>query len=517
MCTKIRINNIIAVFFLAIIVFIALPARAEIKKVVLFPLELHGDESKGYLRQGLRSIFLSRISDKEIEIIDDEKISSLMGEDYQNGVSSQKKAEELARLLDADYAMFGSITVLGESYSIDLGILDLTKDQAEPIWIPRTATEDQLINRIDEMAKESRMIIGGKAVPKRPSLETAVVDVEEKKPSESFLMEPDGKLNVRMEVMASDSGDLNGDGRTELVILGRERILIYSKEGDKFALKDNLKPSFGTWFLKVSVGDVDRNGMEELCVVSLDGGRAQSTVWEWKGEFKRLYKHKGHLRITDDKDNKRSVILFQNSSPQEDKFFLGDIWVMGLDDKGRPVKQRSLNLPKGAQFYTIVFIDLEGDGKQETLSLGWVNIRERGELILCNTAGEVLWKSAETFGGTNNLVRIEYSESVKGEVRIPLNFRPVLIDSNRDGKNDEVIVVRNSSKADLVKNLLYEKSKFTILKIDVKGLSYFWTSHENGYSPVDMHAEGGALFVATHEPRITNFSKESGRIIWFER
>jgi hypothetical protein len=191
---------------------------------------------------------------------------------------------------------------------------------------------------------------------------------------------------------------------------------------------------------------------------------------------------------------------------------------MGLDDKGRPVKQRPLNLPRGAQFYTVVFLDLEGDGKREIMFLGRLNIRERGELILCNTEGEVLWQSTETFGGTNNLVRIEYSgSSEREETRIPLSFKPVLIDRNRDGKNDEVIVGRNISRADFVKNLLYLNVKLTVFKIEGKGLSTVWTSDEFEYSPVDMYTDRGTLFVATHKPRLTNFSKESGSIIWFER
>ena len=77
---------------------------------------------------------------------------------------------------------------------------------------------------------------------------------------------------------------------------------------------------------------------------------------------------------------------------------------MDLDGSGRLVKKEPLSVPDGTQFYTVVFEDLDGDGTMETLSLGKLDVRYRGHLVVSSITGEILSKSAETYGGTNNTV-----------------------------------------------------------------------------------------------------------------
>jgi hypothetical protein len=102
--------------FLAVVPFLSQPAMAQTKKVAFFPLAFNGDASKSYLRQGLRTMIISRLSDKEIEMVGEETIRSLMeGEDNKESVSPGR-AGELAKRIGADYALFGSVTALGQTY-----------------------------------------------------------------------------------------------------------------------------------------------------------------------------------------------------------------------------------------------------------------------------------------------------------------------------------------------------------------------------------------------------------------
>ncbi len=65
-----------------------------------------------------------------------------------------------------------------------------------------------------------------------------------------------------------------------MLVLGRKRLLVYQRQGASFVPKDSLKDGFGEDFLKVSVGDVDKNGRPEIYLVSRYGERARSTVLE---------------------------------------------------------------------------------------------------------------------------------------------------------------------------------------------------------------------------------------------
>jgi hypothetical protein len=102
-----------------------------------------------------------------------------------------------------------------------------------------------------------------------------------------------------------------------------------------------------------------------------------------------------------------------------------------------------------------------------------------------------------------------------GERRIPLNPSPVVMDTDSDGRN-EVVVVKNLAFADFVKLKSYSSSSLTVYKAEGRGLEPFFNSGENEYSVVDMHAEKGVLLIATHEPPLTVFSDESGKILWFK-
>ncbi|UCF84607.1 MAG: hypothetical protein JSV50_02960, partial [Desulfobacteraceae bacterium] len=269
----------LAVSLLALTLFLPLPAHAANKTLVLLPLTLYADESKSYLRQGVTSILLSRLSGADLHVIGDEALGTLLSEKEKVGITDKDRAEELARTLKADYALFGSITTLGAGYSLDLSLLELGKDGSKRTRLSEAVNEDQFIPRMATVAHQIRALIEGKEMPAPRMEQKAPVFAKPQTPKGIFSklagegeapgitekglfyrtpeaqgFAPTGRISVGMNVMSFDVGDVDGAGGAELVVLGRKKLILYQQQGASFVRKETLKAGLGDDFLKVSVG-----------------------------------------------------------------------------------------------------------------------------------------------------------------------------------------------------------------------------------------------------------------------
>jgi len=537
-------GNILLASLLSLIFSLPLPAYASSKNLVLFPLAIYADQSKAYLGQGIKSMLISRLSGGDIEIIQDDKYISLLGEKEREGITSKKRAEELARALKADYAIFGSITTIGGGYSLDLSLLELRKDGAKLTRVSKAVDEDQLIPQLSDVAYKLRALIEGKEIsarktagePARKIAEKAAVlpkprtakgifsqiesDKQGPKAIEKGLLfkptreyqgfKPTGKISVGMSVMAFDMGDLDGRAGVELLVLGRKKLLLYARQGASFVLKDTLKAGFGEDFLKVSAGDIDNDGMAEIYLVSRYGIRARSTVLQWDGKFKRLDRRAGHMQVVKDHVSGKALLLFKNS--KVDEFFSGRIYIMNYEKEGKFTKREKLPELKGGQFYTLALFDTDKDGDPE-----WIGLGEESRLYVWDKQGEVLWRGDKHLGGTNNAINLGDAEPGEPPPRIAFNTRLLITDIDGDGKR-EILAIKNIPLVEHVVNFkVYTKSLLIVYRIgEGQRLSPAWTTGDIDWCLTDMQVKGQTLFLAAQKGRVSNIGKGSSQIMWFE-
>lgn len=535
--------KIFPVILLSIIFFGPLSALASTKTLVIFPLAIYADQSKAYLGQGIKRMLISRISGEGIEIVPDEKYISLLDKSEKKGVTSKKRAEEMARGLKADYAVFGSITTIGGGYSLDLSLLEVAKDGSKLTKISNAVDEDQLIPQLSDVAYQLRAFIEGKEIPSKktagePARRTAEkadvlpkpsttkgifskVESEEQgpkaiekglffKPTREYQgFKPTGKISVGMSVMAFDMGELDAKSGVEILVLGRKKLLVYSSHGASFALKDTLKAGFGEDFLRVSVGDTDNNGMAEIYLVSRYGIRARSTVYEWTGTFKRLDRRAGHMQAIKDPISGKALLLFKDS--KVDEFFSGGMYVMEYEKGGKLTKREQLPKLKGAQFYTLALFDFDRDGGPE-----WIGLGDESRPYVWDKQGEVLWNGDKHLGGTNNAIAL--GDALPGDPppRIAFNSRLLVTDIDGDGKR-EILSIKNIP---LIEHALhfkvYTKSLLFVYRIEGQGLSPAWTTGNIDWCLTDMQTHGQTLFLAAQKGKVSNVGKGSSQIMWFE-
>jgi hypothetical protein len=539
--THYSLGTIFVLFLLAIMLFLPFSARATDKTLVLLPLALYADASKSYLRQGVKSILLSRLSGGDLHVIGDEALGSLLTENEKAGISDKERAEEVARTLKADYALFGSITTLGAGYSLDLSLLELTKDGSKRTRVSEAMNEDQFIPRMADVAYRVRALIEGEEIPARRMGQQAPVLAQPQKPKGIFSklagegeapaitekglfyrsteaqgFAPTGRISVGMEVMSFDTGDVDGTGGVELLVLGREKLIVYQQQGASFVRKETLKAGLGDDFLKVSVGDTDNDGKAEIYLVSRYGERARSTVYEWKGKFEKRDRMSGHMQVVKYPGKEKALVLFQESKAGE--FFSGKIYILNSDEKGKLTQKEPLPAPKKIQFYTLARYDLDKDGTAEWFGLGEPGLREEARLHVWDQKGKTVWSGNRKLGGTNNAIRTgERTGQGDPPPRVSFNSRLVITDVDGDGTR-EVLTVKNIPVMKQASNLrVYTKAKLTAFSIEGASLVPAWSTREISYCVTDMQEEGGTLFLAAHRGRVvTALTKEYGYIMWFQ-
>ena len=529
-------------FLLALLFFIPLPVMAANKTLVILPLTIYADKSKSYLSEGVKSILVSRLSGGDLHIISDEALEPLLSEEEKRGITSKDRAGELARGLKADYALFGSITTIGGGYSLDLSLLELQESGSKHTRISEAVNEDQFIPRMADVAYRVKAIMEGKEMPAPKMEQTAPVpavpdtakglfsrearegeapDITEKglfyKAPEVPGFAPTGRISLGMSVMSCDMGDVDGTGGTELVVLGRKKLMLYQRQGASFVLKETLKAGLGDGFLKVSVGDADNDGKAEIYLVSSYGARARTTVYEWTGKFIKRDRWAGNTQVVKCPGEGKDIVLFQASEVEE--FFTGKIYVMTPDKEGKLAEKKPLPAPKGVQFYTLACYDMDKDGAAEWFGLKKPGLTEQAGLIVWDEQGKIVWSGDKKLGGTNNAVRSGGEPPGKGDLRprVYFNGRLVITDVDGDGRQ-EVLAVENIPMVKHGDELrVYKKAKLTAFSIEGESLVPAWSTREISYCITDIQAEGGTLYVAAQKGKVIEvFTKEYGYIMWFK-
>jgi hypothetical protein len=509
-------------FFIAILITFPFfsDARETEKKVAVLPLALYADPGKDYLRQGIKSMLASRLPGEDLHLIGDRAMAPFLLEgEEKNGITSPERAAELAELLEADYAVFGSITGTGTGYSLDLSILDRTKEEARITNVSEAVTEDQLIPKMADVVYDFRALIAG--VDIRKSVAAAGPTEAESRsglfftPSDTpYRFQPTGRISVRTQVMSVDAADLDGDGGIEIVALGKDKLMVYKRRGETLEQQDMLEAARGEQFLKVSLGDMDRNGRAEIYLVSFYGARAQYRVLEWSGKFKVLSDRQGgHIHVARDQTGENHRLIFQDSSTL--RFHDGDPWLMEVSTGLTLSKKENLPFLKNAQIYTLTLCDLDRNGVPEFVGLGEPRMDGTAPIRSWDMTGRMNWETQERVGGTNNAIDLFVRGQENPPLRVAFNSRLAAMDVDGDGVK-EILVADNELLIGHIDLKHYVDGRLAAYKYEGGKLVEAYKSRKVGHCITDLQFTGETLFIAAQKPQISKLSEGSSRIIWFE-
>jgi TolB-like protein len=469
----------VAAFVFVAVLFASGPVLAEPvpeegkKSVAVLPWKVNGPAELGFLSGAVSEMLTSRLGSAEGAgvVRSDIMKGALSGYGVQTDLST--KAAGVGKKLGLDYVLYGSVTLLGESVSIDAKLLDVKGEKVTthfstgrgidsivamadtvagsvskrifPSLVPSIKAVEKLPSASKSVAAAATDVVPaalqGASVPALPGSEAAPAGLAVFSPAtkvrggEKFWKGPfmDGLY------IAFASADLDSDGVSELFLLKGTSITVAVVRDGSLEVVGELKSSRRTQFIAIDTIDTDLDGVTEVYVSGVRGNNAESSTIEYdNGEYKIALKGLRRLFRAVEHDGKR---LLLGQGYREADGFYGDIRLYekegaGLVDRGR----LGPDLPKGVDLYRFAFIGSDTRGEKRP-SLAALN--GRGRLVIYTDTGakgwQREWKSPEYYGGTLNYIDIDVDDNGAGLNPVPIESRFFYMDVDGNGSKEIVI------------------------------------------------------------------------------
>jgi hypothetical protein len=287
-----------------------------------------------------------------------------------------------------------------------------------------------------------------------------------------------------------DIGDVNGDGLNEVVIIDSSHVMIYQKKGATLTFLQQIPGKPYNNYLSVDVADINNNGVKEIIVTSLTRNILESFILEWReGKFVPIASSlPWFLRVVHD-SSANNILLGQRMGM--DVPFNSPIQEIIWDGK-QYQENRKMKIPAGLSVYGLALDTIENRGTEKVIAFDsddYLVIYDKTDKPLSRIhvlggSAEMVWKSEEQFGGSNNAFNPSMSTSVtENPTRYFVNPRIMTFDTNKDGKKELIVVKNNSATGRAFRNTsLFNTSEIYNLEWDGLGLTENWrTGKINGY------------------------------------
>ncbi len=523
-----RIPGALICIFLILSITIG-PALAEetakgVKTVAILPFSVHSSENIDYMRNGIWDMLFSRISvSGKIDVANKQSTLDTINKTGEKDMILTD-VYALGKEMNVDFVVWGSITKIGNSISLDGKLVDIASYKSPIGVFAECQGMDEVIPKISDFAKRIDYHILGLvpptfALPPSPSLsamprqqtnynirESEIISrMKGGKGTFTSAINPDFINAARpmqrkgfwmskkypTQFKGMDIGDVNGDGLNEVVVIDDHNVMIYQKKDDIFKEIQKIAGKSYDNYLAVDVADINNNNIPEIIVTNIKRRRLSSFALEFKdGEFKKIASDMGwFLRVID--TSVSPVLLGQKMGI--DKPFNNPVYNI-VWRKHKYMEGKKMRIPRGLSVYGLTIDSLGISKKERVIALNEFDhlcIFEKtdkplSKITVFGGSDQFLSKSNEVFGGSNNsfeLRRMNESGDEDDNDRTFVNVRILTYDTNKDGKKEIIIVKNLSSAGRIFTNLkVFNSSEIHNLEWDGLGLVENWKTRKiNGY------------------------------------
>jgi TolB-like protein len=461
----------------------------KVYKVAILPFLINSQENIDYLREGIYDIISSRITaEGKIVVVERSLVERVLYEEKPMRLD-ETVAANIGMKVGADYVVLGSLTKIGNYFSLDARLLSITEEKPPLGIYTQDKGIDDVMVKIGDFAQE----IGNKILAGRPTELKRPYMSQQKSGSWRIGSEDMGfkkSQTFDFGVKGLDIGDVDGDKRNEMVIMDEHNLYIFKYDGDKLAYRQKIATGSAYNLLTLDVADVNRNGVAEIIVTAVLGDKLRSFILEFEeGKFRKITEQADwYFRVLEHPKDGPSLMgqRMGDVVTDSDSAFSGPIyrfiWKKHSFNKGP-----KMPFPKGTTIFGLAMGDIRGKGTSDLIA-----IEDSGQLRIMSPDKDrndkkSSWTSGEDYGGTINFYDNEAKrkmwEATKAlgttNWRVFIPGRILIRDLDGDGSN-EVIVNKNISAIyDLVdKARTYKKGEIHDLVWDGGTLITNWKTKE---------------------------------------
>ncbi|MFZ0612647.1 MAG: CsgG/HfaB family protein, partial [Desulfobacterales bacterium] len=139
---------------------------AEPQRVAVLPFKMNAEKDLSFLRNGIFDMLSSRLSDPEkVQVISRADVEKVMAEETgpaATGPVDEATARKIGQKLSADFVLFGSLTMFGNSLSIDAKMIDVAGTRPPVTASAQSSDMGAVIPQIDQFAAEINTKVFGR-------------------------------------------------------------------------------------------------------------------------------------------------------------------------------------------------------------------------------------------------------------------------------------------------------------------------------------------------------------------
>ena len=513
-------------------------------RIAILPFAVHADSDKDYsfLQKGIGAMLESRLAwPGKVSVVPLEDTLKVL--ETIEGFSGDSRALLVAGKLRADYVIDGSLTVLGQSVSIDAKLLDISGVKKPLSFFQQCSTMSEVIPAVNRFATEINSAVFGrtptaisaappvsgkasgqeKVVVGRPQVrshpENLVAGAEAGVPSPGTGQATGSRLNpafipaegrarkgsefwksrtFNQAINAMALGDIDSDGEIETLLATAHGVTAYRVNGRRMLKAYKVLEDKNTIIIGLDVADINANGKPEIFITRLNKSRnsLRSTVVEYDGsKFNTVVaKSSWYYRVVQPVRGE-PVLYGQHQKTSSEDVFSEPVFRLGWEN-GMYAKQDRV-LPSGkANVLGFTWGDITGKGRQAAVAYD-----RSDRLQIIDRSGSVQWKGSQRYGGSTLYYSLPKSEP--GSTDLQYYPMRLLIEDFGDDNQADVVVVKNH---DVAGNLLktfraFKEAHLESFTWDGLGLVSNWktrkiSGHIRDFGIADFDHDGKKEIVA---------------------
>lgn len=501
----------ICIFIILIIGLNSNLAFAKQYRVAIIPFKINAEKDMTFLKDGVFDMLSSRLSSGEnVEVIGREEIEKVV-KSVEGMLITEGKAREVGAKLEADYVLFGSLTIFGESISIDSKMVDVAGNRKTIAFFNQTRGIGEVIPKINNFVGEINEKVFGRVMLSKevPAKQTQPVQTDNIYAHPEKLVEDFGEFeesagkksdlnpafivtrpqkssrefwksrNFRELINGIALGDVDRDGKVETVIITPDSVHIYRFENNRLSEIMKIDEDKYKIFIGVDIADINNNGYPEIFITSLNPQRnvINSIVFEYDGKnYNRIVDSCAWYYRVAELPGHGSVLFGQKQKTGGPDTFSSEIFEMVWNNT-EYVPDRKVLPANRANLMGFALGDVMNDGGETVVAY------DKSDYIrIVNRSGRVLWKGNDHYGGSTHYFNMPSFEP-GSDNRQYYPMRLSIIDIDSDGKYEVIAVKNHDMTGRLLKRLRkFKEAQIESLSWNGLGLAVNWkTAKISGY------------------------------------